>query len=64
VFFYEFLSAFICSEFAYRSPWTSETIDEILTEGDRLYLDCLDSRGDIPDTETLSLNYLLIVVNI
>ena len=37
--------------------WTASTVDEILTEEDRLYLDALVSRS-IPDTETLSLNYL------
>ena len=37
--------------------WTASTGDQILAEGDRLYLDVLVSRS-IPDTETLSLNYL------
>ena len=37
--------------------WTASTVDQILAEGDRLYLDALVSRS-IPDTETLSLNYL------
>ena len=37
--------------------WTASTVDEILAEGDRLYLDALVSRS-IPDTETLSLNYM------
>ena len=37
--------------------WTASTVDQILAEGDRFYLDALVSRS-IPDTETLSLNYL------
>ena len=38
--------------------WTAaSTVDQILAEGDRLYLDALVIRS-IPDTETLSLNYL------
>ena len=38
--------------------WTASNVDQILAEGDRLlYLDAFESRS-IPDTETLSLDYL------
>ena len=37
--------------------WTASTVDQILTKGNQLYLDALKSRS-IPDTETLSLDYL------
>ena len=40
--------------------WTAATVNQILVEGDRLYLDALRSRS-IPDTEVLSLNYLPIM---
>jgi hypothetical protein len=46
--------------FAQTSPieqWTAFNVDQILAEGDRLYLDAFES-GSIPDTETLSLDYL------
>jgi len=36
---------------------TPSTVDQILAKGDRLFLDALQSRS-IPETETLSLNYL------
>ena len=38
------------------SPWTADTVDEILI-GDALYMKAFDD-GTIPDTETLSLMYL------
>ena len=38
--------------------WTASNVDQILAKGDRLlYLDAFESRS-IPDTETLSLDYL------
>jgi hypothetical protein len=38
--------------------WTASNVDHILAEGDQLlYLDAFESRS-IPDTETLSLDYL------
>ena len=37
--------------------WTAATVDQILVEGDRLYLNALRSRS-VPDAEVLSLNYL------
>ena len=37
--------------------WTADTVDEILIEGDTMYVKAFD--GDIiPDTETLSQTYL------
>ena len=36
------------------SPWTADTVDEILIEGDAIYVKAFDD-GTIPDTETLSL---------
>ena len=37
--------------------WTASDVDQILAQGDRLYLDAFESKS-IPDTETLSLDYL------
>ena len=37
--------------------WGTATVDGILIEGDRMYLNALESQN-IPDTETLSLIYL------
>ena len=55
MFFYEFFSVIICSDFA--DPTVESNVDQILAEGDRLlYLDAFESRS-IPDTETLSLDY-------
>ena len=36
------------------SPWTADTVDEILIEGDAIYVKAFDD-DTIPDTETLSL---------
>ena len=38
------------------SPWTADTVDEILI-GDAMYMKAFDD-DTIPDTETLSLTYL------
>ena len=38
------------------SPWTADTVDEILI-GDAMYMKAFDD-DTIPDTETLSLPYL------
>ena len=44
--------------FAQTLPITASNVDQILAEGDRLlYIDAFESRS-IPDTETLSLDYL------
>jgi hypothetical protein len=57
--FYEFFSAVVCSvtamQFNKSEQWTTEIIDQILIEGDKLYFNGLENRI-IPDTETLSLN--------
>ena len=37
--------------------WRRFTVDQILIQGDSMYLNALQ-RGHIPDTETISLNYL------
>ena len=37
--------------------WDTETVDHTLIEGDRMHLNALESQR-IPDTETLSLDYL------
>ena len=39
------------------SQWTADTVDEILIEGDTMYVKAFDD-DTIPDTETLSLTYL------
>ena len=50
-------TALLCAQSLPVELWSSTTVDQILIEGDRLYLDAL-SDGTIPDMETLSLNYL------
>lgn len=50
-------SALLCAQSLAIEEWTAAVVDRILVEGDRLYLDALERRS-IPDTETLSLNYL------
>ena len=39
------------------SPWTADTVDEILIKGDAMYMKAFDD-DTIPDTETLLLAYL------
>ena len=39
------------------SPWTPDTIDELLIEGDAMYMNAFDDDS-IPDTETLLLAFL------
>ena len=43
--------------FQFISQWTADTVDQILTEGDAVYVKAFDD-GTIPDTETLSLTHL------
>ena len=50
-------SALLCAQNLPIEQWTAATVDQILDEGDKLYTDALQKRS-IPDTETLSLNYL------
>ena len=47
-----------CANSCRVSPWTVDTVDEILIEWDAMYLKAFDD-DTIPDTETLSLTYLL-----
>ena len=53
---YEFFSAVVCTVVPVRH-WDTATVDQILIEGDRMYLNALESQS-IPDTDTLSLIYL------
>ncbi len=50
-------SALLCANTWPVEQWNACTVDKILTEGDKMYLNAF-SRGDIPDVETLSLTYL------
>ena len=50
-------SALLCAQSCPVPQWTASTVDQILTQGDKMYLDALESRA-IPDTETISLTYL------
>ena len=51
------LSALLCANSSDILTWTTETMDEILLEGDAMYLKAFEDRS-IPDEETISLNYL------
>jgi hypothetical protein len=59
MFFYEFFNVIIWSDFSISNSGPHLlNVDQILAEGGRLlYLDAFESRS-IPDTETLSLDYL------
>ena len=50
-------SALLFARNAAFEQWTAVKVDQILDEGDRLYLNALRRRS-IPDTGVLSLNYL------
>ena len=51
------LSALLHANSCRVSQWMADTVDEILIEGDAMYVKGID--GDtIPDTETLPLTYL------
>lgn len=50
-------SALLCAQNLPIEEWTATTVDQILDEGDKLYMDAFEKRS-IPDTDTLSLNYL------
>jgi hypothetical protein len=56
---YSFISfsVLLCARSLPVQQWTTEKIDKILIEGDKMYLNALGNRV-IPDAETLSLNYL------
>ena len=53
---YEFFTVVCAQSFSVRH-WDTATVDQILIEGDRMYLNALESQS-IPDTDTLSLIYL------
>ena len=50
-------SALLCAQSCLVRHWDTATVDKTLVEGDRMYLNALESQN-IPDTETLSLIYL------
>ena len=54
--FISFSALLFAQHFAIEQ-WTANTVDQILAEGGRFYLNALRSRP-IPDKEVLSLNYL------
>ena len=51
------LSALLRANSSRVSQWTSHTVDQVLVEGDAMYLKAFDD-GTIPDAETLSLTSL------
>ena len=51
-------SALSCAQSFPVGHWDTTTVDQILIEGDRMYLNALESQS-ITDTDTLSLIYLL-----
>ena len=51
------LSALLWANSCDISTWNSQTIDQVLIEGDALYLTSFENYC-IPDEETISLNYL------
>ena len=54
--FYMSFSALLCAQSYPAQHWDTATVDQILVEGDRMYLNALESQR-IPDTDT-SLIYL------
>ena len=50
-------SALLHANSCHVSQWTAGTVDQILTEGDAMYVKAFDD-GTIPDTETLLLTHL------
>ena len=52
----EFFSVVMCPSLSTRY-WRCFTVDQLLKEGDKLYLNAL-GNGEIPNTETISLNCL------
>jgi len=50
-------SALLCAQSYPVRQWNTCTVDQILTEGDSMYLNAFE-RQSIPDTETISLTYL------
>lgn len=50
-------SALLCAQSFPVKQWDTATVDQILIEGDSMYLNAVESQR-IPDTDTLSLIYL------
>ena len=50
-------SALLCAQTLSIESWTDAIVDQILFEGDKMYLNAFERRI-IPDTDTLSLMYL------
>ena len=50
-------SGLLCAQSCPVRHWDTATVDQILIEGDKTYLNALDSQS-IPDTDMLSLIYL------
>ena len=50
-------SGLLCAQSFPVRHWDTATVDRILIEGDRMYLNALESQN-IPDTDSLSLIYL------
>ena len=50
-------SVLLCAQSFPVWHWDTATVDQISVEGDRMYLNALESQS-IPDTDTLSLIYL------
>jgi len=49
----EFFGATMCPDWLSIESWTDVIVDQILFEGDKIYLNAFESRI-IPDTDTLS----------
>ena len=49
--------ALLCAQSCAVQRWTTRTVDQILIERHRMYLDALE-RQSIPDTDAMSLTYL------
>ena len=50
-------SALLCAQFRPVGEWRRSTVDDILVEDDKMYLNAIESRA-IADEQTISLNYL------
>lgn len=50
-------SALLCAQFRPVGEWRRSTVDDILVEDDKMYLNAIESRA-ILDEQTISLKYL------
>ena len=55
--FFMTFSALLCARSFPVRHWNTATVDQIVIEGDRMYLNALESQS-VPDTDTFSLIYL------